>query len=90
MEQRAIFAALLQRALYKDETGRRITDADAGPLFSRDAPEEDETSSGKIYVLQSKSDLPEIAENRTVIHKIGVTTGDVKSASPMHARTRPI
>ncbi|WP_341363764.1 GIY-YIG nuclease family protein [Thalassospira sp. SN3W] len=68
----------LQRALYKDETGRRITDADAGPLFSRDAPEEDETSSGKIYVLQSKSDLPEIAENRTVIHKIGVTTGDVK------------
>jgi Meiotically up-regulated gene 113 len=30
-------------------------------------------------VLRSKSDHPFIAENRPVIHKIGVTVGDVKS-----------
>ena len=34
--------------------------------------------SGYIYVLRSKSDDPFIVENRSVIHKIGVTGGDVK------------
>lgn len=34
---------------------------------------------GFIYVLRSKSENPFIAQNRTVIHKIGVTGGDVKS-----------
>ncbi len=34
---------------------------------------------GYIYVLRSKSKHPFITENRTVIHKIGVTGGDVKS-----------
>jgi hypothetical protein len=62
----------LQRALHKDEAGRRITEPTAGPLFD-DLPEEGDTSSGTIYVLRSKSDLPAIAENRDLIHKIGVT-----------------
>jgi hypothetical protein len=31
----------LQRALYKDDTGRRLTDPDMGPLFG-DAPEPDD------------------------------------------------
>jgi len=67
----------LQRALYKDETGRRITEPSAGPLFSDDA-DEDDIESGTIYVLRSLSQDPYLAENRDVIHKIGVTGGDVK------------
>lgn len=67
----------LQRALYKDEAGRRITDPFAGPLFS-DEPEEGDTASGTIYILRSKSNHPMIKQHRDVIHKIGVTSGDVK------------
>jgi hypothetical protein len=78
----------LQRALNKDKTSRRITKiaTDYGPLFSQDQlieftpssnPETDITT-GYIYVLRSQSDDPFIAANRSVIHKIGVTGGDVK------------
>lgn len=67
----------LQRALYKDEAGRRITDPTAGPLFS-DTHEESDIESGTIYVLRSKSDHPLIKESRNVIHKIGVTGGKVE------------
>ena len=35
-------------------------------------------ATGHIYVLTSKSEHPFIAKNRSVIHKIGVTGGDVK------------
>lgn len=66
----------LQRALYKDETGRRVTVPDAGPLFA-DQADEGEESSGTVYVLRSKSDHPEIAARRDLIHKIGVTGGEV-------------
>lgn len=62
----------LQRALYKDETGRRITDVDLGPLFG-DTMEPDDIESGTIYVLQSQSDHPYVVEHRELIHKIGVT-----------------
>jgi len=67
----------LQRALYKDEAGRRITDPDPGPLFASEA-EEDDPSSGVIYVLRSKSDAPAVAANRDILHKIGVTGRDVE------------
>lgn len=67
----------LQRALNKDKASRRITDPDLGPLFS-DEEADDDSPAGFIYVLRSKSDHPFIAENRSVIHKIGVTGGDVK------------
>src|SRR5690606_36047501 len=67
----------LQRALYKDEAGRRITEPVAGPLFASHADEED-LASGTIYVLRSKSDHPTVASHRDVLHKIGVTGGDVK------------
>jgi hypothetical protein len=66
----------LQRALHKDEAGRRITDPAAGPLFANNADDED-TESGTIYVLRSKSDHPLIARHRELIHKIGVTGGSV-------------
>lgn len=67
----------LQRALNKDEAGRRITDPAAGPLFSGQIAEDDQAS-GTIYVLRSKSDHPLVAANRDLVHKIGVTGNDVK------------
>lgn len=67
----------MQRALYKDETSRIISDPGAGPLFSGTVEDED-ASSGTIYVLRSKSDLPVVKDNRDVLHKIGVTSGKVE------------
>ena len=67
----------LQRALNKDEAGRRITDPTAGPLFA-DHPTDGDEASGTIYVLRSKSSLPVVAEHRNVLHKIGVTGGKVE------------
>ncbi len=68
----------LQRALYKDEAGRRVSEASAGPLFS-EAWEEDDIESGTIYVLRSLSNHPFVAEHRELIHKIGVTGGKVET-----------
>lgn len=68
----------LQRALYKDETSRRISDSGApGPLFSSESGEDD-PASGTIYVLRSRSDHPAVSEHRDVVHKIGVTGGGVE------------
>lgn len=67
----------LQRALNKDEAGRRITDPSAGPLFSDQTMDGDEAS-GTIYVLRSKSEHPLVAANRELIHKIGVTNLSVE------------
>lgn len=67
----------LQRALNKDDAGRRITDPVAGPLFSGERAEGDEAS-GTIYVLRSKSDHPMVSANRELVHKIGVTNLDVE------------
>lgn len=68
----------LQRALYKDDAGRRLTEPNAGPLFS-DTWDEEDIESGTIYVLRSKSDHPYVAEHRELIHKIGVTGGKVET-----------
>jgi hypothetical protein len=75
----------LQRALNKDKTSRRITKLDLGPLFSFQPepevePKDDLTdlTTGYIYVLRSQSEHPFIAENRSIVHKIGVTSGEVK------------
>lgn len=67
----------LQRALNKNEANRLITAPVLGPLFSDDENEKD-ILSGTIYVLRSLSKNPFIQENQSVIHKIGVTGGDVK------------
>lgn len=67
----------LQRALNKDGAGRRITEPTAGPLFSDHAIDGDEAS-GTIYVLRSKSDHPLVAQNRDLVHKIGVTNMNVE------------
>jgi hypothetical protein len=68
----------LQRALYKDEAGRRLTTPAAGPLFG-EKWEDDDIGSGTIYVLRSMSKHPFVAEHRELIHKIGVTGGKVES-----------
>lgn len=57
------------------------------PDHGRSTP--DDLPSGYIYVLRSQSDDPFIAEHRSVIHKIGVTGGDVKKriANAQHDST---
>lgn len=77
----------LQRALNKDKNSRRISDPNLGPLFS-DAAEADDLATGYIYVLRSKSDHPFVTQNRLVLHKIGVTGGDVKTRTA-NARKDP-
>jgi hypothetical protein len=78
----------LQRALYKDEAGRRLTEPDAGPLFSSTWDEGD-IESGTIYVLRSLSKHPFVVEHRNLIHKIGVTSGKVETriANAVHDAT---
>lgn len=67
----------LQRALNKDEAGRRITDPEAGPLFS-DERADDDQESGTIYVLRSLSDDPMVTKYPDSVHKIGVTNMSVE------------
>lgn len=67
----------LIRAMYKDDTSRFITDPNSGPLFSGENSDDD-LDSGTIYVLRSLSEHPIVKANRNLVHKIGVTGGDVK------------
>ncbi len=64
----------LQRALSQDDTSRRITKPDDGPLF-RGEWEHGDQASGTIYVVRSLSDHPTIQAQQDLIHKIGVTSG---------------
>ena len=68
----------LHRALHRDETGRRILETSAGPLFSDWTAEGDEAS-GTIYVLRSQSDNPYVSEHRDLTHKFGVTNAKVET-----------
>ncbi len=67
----------LQRALNKDDAGRRIADPIAGPLFSGERADGD-IESGTIYVLRSHSNHPVVVANRDLVHKIGVTNLSVE------------
>lgn len=77
----------LQRALYKDESSRKISEPQLGPLFNSQVCTSD-LSSGKVYVLRSKSDHPTVSAHRAVLHKIGITGGDV-SQRVANARLDP-
>ena len=71
----------LSRSLYPDgdtPVGRRLIKKDDGPLFGS-AAEPDDIETGTIYVLRSLSSHPFVAEHRELIHKIGVTGGDVET-----------
>lgn len=78
----------LQRALYKDEAGRRLTEPIDGPLFS-ETWDEGDIESGTIYVLRSLSNHPFVAGHRELIHKIGATGGKVetRTANAAHDAT---
>ena len=70
----------LSRSLYPDgntPVGRRLIRRDDGPLFAATSEPED-IESGTIYVLRSLSNHPFITEHRELIHKIGVTGGNVQ------------
>ena len=72
----------LTKSLYKDEAGRRVlVTNNTGPLFSSTNLSEQDTDievkSGSIYVLRSLSDNEFIKANKHILHKIGVTTGNV-------------
>lgn len=70
----------LSRSLYPDgntPVGRRLIKMDDGPLFGS-AAEPDDIESGTIYVLRSQSSHPFVVEHRELIHKIGVTGGEVE------------
>ena len=68
----------LQRALYKDEGGRRITEPSAGAGFAAAQPDE-RLKTGTLYVLRSRSAHPQVAAHRDLIHKIGITGGSVEA-----------
>lgn len=68
----------LQRALNRDKNARRVTEPITSPLLTNDQ-QEIAQNTGKIYVLRSNSDIEKIANNRELIHKIGVTKGDVNT-----------
>ncbi len=70
----------MQRALYKDEGGRRVTEPTAGPLFDAPdiGPDSDYLETGTLYVLRSRSTHPTIASHRDLVHKIGITGGSVE------------
>lgn len=77
-----------QRALYRDEAARLVTNPSAGPLFD-DKTDEDDQQSGTIYVLRSKSDHPAVAAHREVLHKIGVTGQSKVAARVADAKNDP-
>lgn len=70
----------LATELYKDPSGRRISSAEAGPLFGSQSEVERVSApasrvTGCIYVVKSLSNLSEIAELDGRLFKIGFTTG---------------
>ena len=77
-----------QRALHRDPAARLVTNPSAGPLFS-DETSDDDQESGTIYVLRSKADLPIVAANRDVLHKIGVTGQSNVSTRFANAKNEP-
>ena len=74
-ESNMLMRSLLRRSV-DDKLARTISRPDAGPLFGDET--ENVSQTGIIYVLRSKSELPEIKPIRDAILKIGVTKDDVK------------
>ncbi len=67
------FQRALQQGRRRPAHHRACRRAACSPTRARKAIE----PSGTIYVLRSKSDHPVVAANRDVLHKIGVTGGEV-------------
>ncbi len=79
-----VLARSFQKALYRDEGARRVSNPMSGPLFDAfsavaDAEaEEEHLPTGTLYVLRSRSTHPNVAANRELVHKIGITGGSVE------------
>lgn len=69
----------LQRAFYNDPAARRLVSPDSGQMSFGAELEADDVESGTIYVLRSLSENSYVAQNRTLIHKIGVTGSKVET-----------
>ena len=69
----------LQRAFYDDPAARRLASPESGQISFGGDWEADDVESGTIYVLRSLADHPFVAQNRGLIHKIGVTGGRVET-----------
>jgi len=70
----------LATELYKDPSGRRLSDPNAGPLFdptptTMTVAGSNERITGCIYVVRSLSQSPEIVKLTGQLFKIGFTTG---------------
>jgi len=66
-------------ALYKDKSARAITGESLGPLFETKEDPAEYEKTGIVYVLRSRSELPEISKHQAYLHKIGVTKSNVKA-----------
>lgn len=71
----------LQKALHKDGSSRRIARDCEDSLFSSMGTEieDDDVTTGVIYVLRSNSPEDFIVANRELVHKVGVTEGKVET-----------
>ena len=69
----------LQRAFYDDPAARKLVSPETGQLSFGGELEADDVESGTIYVLRSLSDHPYVAQNRNILHKLGVTGGRVET-----------
>lgn len=78
-----VLARSFQKALYRDQGARRVSNPLSGPLFGSAAPtlpeEEEHLGTGTLYVLRSRSTHPTVAANREIVHKIGITGGSVEA-----------
>lgn len=68
----------LATELYKDPHGRRVTDVEAGPLFSEKLDEGDRQT-GILYVVKSLSDDPQIKAMEGTLFKIGFTKSRIET-----------
>jgi hypothetical protein len=66
-----------RKSLNDDKTARVVERIGMGPL-DPDWESDRLDLSGTVYVARSLSDAPEIASQRTILHKIGVTSQDVR------------
>ena len=66
-----------KRVINDDPTARIVTNIESEALFS-DEVHEGDVATGKLYVLRSLSENPEIKKNHELIHKIGFTKGKVE------------
>lgn len=70
----------LQRAFYDDPAARRVVIQNGSTQLTFGGElEPDDVEAGTIYILRSESEHPFVVKHRALLHKIGVTGGNVKT-----------